>query len=192
MFQKPRQIHHIHGPTSCGPLIYSSQGPNTTNVTMTNVPSKIVQILNFSSVTPPIQNPKPPPTITSCKYRLLNTVFFTTPHILTVRTTLLMDDDPLRIKDLAVSYDYLMYKIHDHIALLLETTFSLVESKQRLIEQDYFQQQLQLDKNIADAQALLDQCDDLELQFMKLDQLYLFVDDFKDRVARLEKEFDAL
>lgn len=103
-----------------------------------------------------------------------------------------MDDDPLRIKDLAVNYDYLMYKIHDHIALLLETTFSLVESKQRLIEQDYFQQQLQLDKNIADAQALLDQCDDLELQFMKLDQLYLFVDDFKDRVARLEKEFDAL
>ncbi|PVH14212.1 uncharacterized protein CXQ87_002339 [Candidozyma duobushaemuli] len=103
-----------------------------------------------------------------------------------------MDDDPLRIKDLAVSYDYLMYKIHDHIASLSETTFSSVESKQRLIEQDYFQQQLQLDKNIADAQALLDQCDDLELQFMKLDQLYSFVDDFKDRVARLEKEFDAL
>lgn len=103
-----------------------------------------------------------------------------------------MDDDPLQIKDLAVSYDYLMYKIHDHIALLLETTFALVEAKQRLIEQDYFQQQLHLDESIAEAQAQLGQCDEIELSFMKLEQLYAFVDDFKLRISRLEKEYAAL
>lgn len=102
------------------------------------------------------------------------------------------DDDPLRIKDLAVSYDYLMYKIHDHIESLLETTFQSVETKQRLIEQDYFEDQLHMDENIAQAQKLLKQCDDLELLFMKLDQLYLFVDDFKTRVAYLETEFDKI
>ncbi|GBL50986.1 hypothetical_protein [Candidozyma auris] len=102
------------------------------------------------------------------------------------------DDDPLKIKDLAVTYDYLMYKIHDHIATLSEITYKSVQTKQRLIEQDYFQHQLHLDENVAEIQSLLKSCDDIELQFMKLDQLYSFVDDFKARVAYLEEEFDKV
>lgn len=107
-------------------------------------------------------------------------------------TSMPEDDDPLKIKDLAVSYDYLMYKIHDHITTLAEKTYESVQKKQQLVENDYFHDQLHLDENIADAQELLKQCDEIQLQFMKLDQLYVFVEDFKKRLMVVESEFNRL
>lgn len=99
------------------------------------------------------------------------------------------DDDPLELKDLAVKFDYLMYKINDRIAALSEQTHQSVVAKQHLIQHDYFGRQLGLDAEMARADALLAQCAELELLFMKLDQLYIFVDDFKARLAVLERGF---
>ncbi|OBA21623.1 hypothetical protein METBIDRAFT_27524, partial [Metschnikowia bicuspidata var. bicuspidata NRRL YB-4993] len=99
------------------------------------------------------------------------------------------DDDPLLLKDLAVDFDYLMFKIKDHILGLAELTNTSVASKKQLIENDYFAQQLQLDAQLADADSTLKECAELEMLFLKLSQLRQFVDGFKTRLASLEHEY---
>ena len=99
-------------------------------------------------------------------------------------------DDPLQLKDLAVDFDYLMFKIKDHILGLAELTQKSVTTKMRLIEDDYLTQQLALESQIAEADAILRECTDLETLFMKLGQFQGFVDDFKTRLSVLEHEFN--
>lgn len=100
-----------------------------------------------------------------------------------------MSDDPLELKQLAIKYDYLIYKINDHISTLSEQTFLAVTKKTELVSDDYFDQQLQLDQRLQKADQLLRQCNDIDMLFLKLSQLYMFVDDFKERIAHLEREF---
>ncbi|EGV66696.1 hypothetical protein PSN45_002684 [Yamadazyma tenuis] len=99
------------------------------------------------------------------------------------------EEDPMGLKQLALSYDYLIYKINDHVKSLSDITFESVSQKESLIKRDYLQQQLKLDMEMAQIDKLLVECDKLELEFMKLDQLKGFVDDFKVRVSRLETQF---
>lgn len=103
-----------------------------------------------------------------------------------------MDDDPLKLKDLAVQYDYLMFKISDHISNLAELTYQSVISKQQVIEQDYFENQLNLEKELEDSNKVIEECNKLEMVYTKLDQLYLFVDDFKTRLTQLENKFKEI
>lgn len=98
-----------------------------------------------------------------------------------------MDDDPLALKQLAVKFDYLVYKINDQVTTLAEQTYSAVQQKQRLID-DYLHQ-LHLDQHLEDADELLRRCDDLERDLIKLNQLYVFVNEFKGRISGLEKSF---
>lgn len=98
-------------------------------------------------------------------------------------------DDPLQLKLLAVNYEYLMYKINDHIGNLSEKTNVAVEEKRRLIEDDYFVKQLDIDTQLKHADDLLAECNEVEQQLMKLDQLYGFADDFKQRISDLEEQF---
>lgn len=102
------------------------------------------------------------------------------------------DEDPLVLKDLALNFDYLMYKIGDHISNLSEMTYDAVNAKQNFVNKEYLQGQLKLDGEIEEIDFILDKCKELELEFMKLDQLYLFVEDFKSRLSRLESGFQAL
>lgn len=102
------------------------------------------------------------------------------------------DDDPLEIKDLAVKYDYLIYKINDHITNLADITHESIMTKRKLIDEEYFDKQLNLDEQLRSADRLLDECKQLEALFMKLDQLYMFVSDFKNRTSALEREFNHL
>lgn len=98
-------------------------------------------------------------------------------------------DDPLQLKLLAVNYEYLMYKINDHIGNLAEKTNLAVEQKKRLIEDDYFVKQLDIESQLKQADDLLAECNEVERQLMKLDQLYGFAEDFKQRIAYLEEQF---
>lgn len=104
----------------------------------------------------------------------------------------LVDDDPLQIKDLAVQYDYLIYKISDHISNLADLTYLSVISKQQLIEEDYFENQLGLDKELDESNKMIEECNKLEMVYTKLDQLYLFVEDFKTRITYLENRFKEM
>lgn len=102
------------------------------------------------------------------------------------------DEDPLVLKNLAVNFDYLMYKINDHISNLSEKTFNAVNAKQDFVNSEYLQKQLNLEKEINEIDLIISKCNDLELDFMKLDQLYLFVEDFKSRLNSLEDGFKEI
>lgn len=99
------------------------------------------------------------------------------------------DDDPLGLKQLALHYDYLIYRINDHIAGLSQDTYEAVSTKERAVTQEYLGDQLQLAQQLEDVDVLLQKCSELELEFMKVDQLKVFVGDFKERVLQLEMEF---
>lgn len=100
--------------------------------------------------------------------------------------------DPLELHKLSLSYDYLIYKINDHVALLSETTHQSILRKQELITTDYLQDQLQLAKEFKEIDEILEKCRNLELDFLKLDQLGGFIGEFKERVTQLERVFKEL
>jgi hypothetical protein len=100
--------------------------------------------------------------------------------------------DPLELHKLLLSFDYLMFKIKDDIANLTDQTYRSIIQKQKLIDEDYLQDQLHLQQELEYCDLLLRKCDQLETDFSKLQQLYLFVDSFKICLARLETEFEQL
>lgn len=103
-----------------------------------------------------------------------------------------MSNDHLQLKDLAVRFDYLMFKISDHINTLAEQTHDSVSAKAIAVEDEYLQKQLQLDRVIAEIDQCQRECKELEALFTKLDQLYLFVDDFKNRLSSIESVFKSM
>lgn len=96
-------------------------------------------------------------------------------------------DDPLEIKKLAVSFDYLMYKIKDRVTSLAERTFEAVSAKHQWINSDYLGKQLDVSGQLEEIDGILQACDAVENQFMRLEQLELFVADFGRRIAKLEE-----
>ncbi|EGW34965.1 uncharacterized protein SPAPADRAFT_145674 [Spathaspora passalidarum NRRL Y-27907] len=102
------------------------------------------------------------------------------------------DPDPLELRKLALSYDYLMYKINDYISNLTEITYRSIQTKQGLINEEYFDKQLQLSSQFEQIDQMLTTCNQLELEFLKLDQLELFISEFKQRLGKLEQEFQAI
>lgn len=101
-------------------------------------------------------------------------------------------DDPLGLKELAIRYDYLMFKIQDRISSLADQTYQSVLAKQTAIEDNYFKEQLNLDSKIDEINKVVDSCNELELEFMKLEQIEGFINDFKQRLVGLEREYNKL
>ena len=102
------------------------------------------------------------------------------------------DPDTLELRKLSLSYDYLMYKINDYINTLTEQTYQAIVSKQYQINQEYLNDQLKLFDNYDKIDELLKTVNNLEMEFLKLDQLDQFIFDFKQRLNILECEFDKL
>lgn len=98
-------------------------------------------------------------------------------------------DDPLQLKDLAVKFEYLMFKVKDHMSGLADATEEAVKLKASRVEEEYLRDQLDLGRHMADADRLLGLCRDLDSHFMKLKELYNFAEDFKTRTAALEERF---
>lgn len=101
-------------------------------------------------------------------------------------------EDPLGLKELALNYDYLVFKINDYIANLSQVTYDAVSSKEKLVKQDYLTNQLHLTDELQSIDELLRKCNELELEFIKVDQLKLFVEDFKQRLFELETEYQKM
>lgn len=102
------------------------------------------------------------------------------------------EDDPLELRNLAVSYDYLLFRIKDQVSTLTEITQQSVQNKRMLIEEKYFKEELNLENEFKEIDALFRMCDEIQLSFLKLDQLVDFVADFRSRLEHLEEEFDKL
>lgn len=98
------------------------------------------------------------------------------------------DEDPLGLRELGVRYDYLMYKIGDRMNQLAEETYTAVMAREEAIN-GYLDEQLDVKLQIADSERLIGECEKLELEFMKLDQLEQFILGFKERLNVLEREF---
>lgn len=98
-------------------------------------------------------------------------------------------EDPLALKELALNYDYLIYKINDHVKNLSEQTFESVSYKDKVIKEHFLANTLDLDNELKKVDDLIAKCDEIELEFLKLDQLTIFIDDFKKRVTKLESQF---
>lgn len=96
-------------------------------------------------------------------------------------------EDPLEITQLSLSYDYLLYKIKDHISSLSEATYNAVLNKQNL-SQEYLQDQLHIEREIDLINKSIQITNELELSFMKFAQLQMFIEDFKIRLDRLERK----
>ncbi|KAI5955672.1 hypothetical protein KGF54_001174 [Candida jiufengensis] len=101
------------------------------------------------------------------------------------------DSDPLELHQLSLSYDYLIYKIKDYIKTLTDQTYTSIVQKQNSINNDYFEK-LKLSKQYDNIDNLLKKCNDLELEFMKIDQLVIFVEEFKQRLDIIESRFKEL
>lgn len=99
------------------------------------------------------------------------------------------EEDPLGLKELALNYDYSIYKINDYINNLSEMTFDSVSKKDKLIKQEYFHEQLNLTEELDQVDKLVQKCNDIELEFMKIDQLQMFINDFKLRLSAIEQGF---
>ncbi|CCG22664.1 hypothetical protein CORT_0B09600 [Candida orthopsilosis Co 90-125] len=97
--------------------------------------------------------------------------------------------DPLELHKLSLSYDYLMFKIKDYIKTLTDQTYESVLQKQDHINHDYFENQLNLPIQYEEIDKLLKTCNELEQEFMKIDQLEMFAHDFKQRLDAIEKGF---
>lgn len=102
------------------------------------------------------------------------------------------DDDPLELRRLAVSYDYLVFKIKDRMAALIEETERAVVLKEQAVEEEYLGQKLAIGDRMEQIEKLNKRCDELEAEFARLEQLYVFVDDFKARLAALKQGFAAV
>ena len=99
------------------------------------------------------------------------------------------ETDPLELHKLSLSYDYLMFKIKDYIKTLTDQTYDSVLQKHDYIKHDYFERQLNLPQQYKEIDKLLKTCDDIEQEFMKIDQLEMFVNDFKQRLDVIERGF---
>lgn len=102
------------------------------------------------------------------------------------------DEDPLDLKKLSLSYDFLVFKIQDHLANLTERTYECIISKKDFVYDDYLGKQLGLQSKIKEVEDLLNECSKIESEFKKIEQLETFVEDFKTRLDILERRFLSL
>ncbi|ODV62234.1 Cnl1p ASCRUDRAFT_24961, partial [Ascoidea rubescens DSM 1968] len=93
--------------------------------------------------------------------------------------TISVDDDPLNVKQLALNFDYLIYKINDRIKSLAEETELSVSNKRYNVEV-FIEDEIQ--SEVVKFKDLNDQLDELLNDFLKVQQIDMIVKDFKQRI----------
>ncbi|KAH3674410.1 hypothetical protein WICMUC_003247 [Wickerhamomyces mucosus] len=94
------------------------------------------------------------------------------------------DDDPLGVKQLAVSFDYLMFKINDNLKnLTSETEKYLIDQKTSLTKELE-----SVDAMTDSLKHVMDKCANLNSEFMKIKQISFIAADFKERIRYIESK----
>lgn len=96
------------------------------------------------------------------------------------------DEDPLEVRNVALVFDYLMYKIKDHVA---EITDSVIQNV------DYARNQQELEisrvnRHIKKARQLITKCDRTDMEIEKLVQLQSITKDFCDRLMNVDRHMN--
>ncbi|CAL9735861.1 biogenesis of lysosome-related organelles complex 1 subunit Cnl1p [Monosporozyma servazzii] len=100
------------------------------------------------------------------------------------------EEDALGINKLIIAYDYLLYKINDHVQSIQYRTDMMCKRQNQLIEEDIIRGQI--DVNIEHFKHILKQCDELETHFDMMDQIDTIVQTFKDRLQDINAEYNNI
>ncbi|GMF06219.1 unnamed protein product [[Candida] boidinii] len=92
-------------------------------------------------------------------------------------------DDPLNVKELALSFDYLTYKIQDRVKTLSEN----IEVNLSFSKSNYEMEIFKITENLEHVKMLIKECDYLNDEFSKLEQINLISRDFVSRLTILDK-----
>ncbi|ODV98383.1 hypothetical protein PACTADRAFT_31778 [Pachysolen tannophilus NRRL Y-2460] len=95
-----------------------------------------------------------------------------------------VEDDPLGVKQLALNFDYLMYKISDRVKSLSEQTEDSITFQKNNYESDV----ARINMNLLKLNRLLKDCQELMNEFNKIGQIGLIAQDFKKRIIEIEKK----
>ncbi|CDK24618.1 unnamed protein product [Kuraishia capsulata CBS 1993] len=96
----------------------------------------------------------------------------------------LPDDDPLEVKSLALEFDYLIYKIQDRVKTLSDQTKDSVTAQKVNYENDI----ARINANIGQINDLVRECDLIENEFVKIEQISQIAKDFTMRLTQVEKK----
>lgn len=92
------------------------------------------------------------------------------------------EDDPLGVKKLALSFDYLLYKISEKMEGLAQQTEASVISRKEEADREL----VDVESSMGYLKALIQKCDELDNDFSKIEQISVIVGDFKERIKDLE------
>lgn len=95
------------------------------------------------------------------------------------------EDDPLGVKKLALSFDYLLFKIKERVEGLAEQTLLSVQNTRDGTDL----QMVDVAKSINKLKECQQSCRQLSDEFMMIEQIGHIVEGFRGRLALLEKEF---
>lgn len=93
-------------------------------------------------------------------------------------------DDPLGIGQLSRNFEQLVEKINERVRLLSSQVLQSVEGEQYAIGKSQIQAS---DNEIKRLKQLITQCDEFELDFLKIGQIADIAKEFKLRILALEK-----
>lgn len=92
------------------------------------------------------------------------------------------EDDPLGVKKLALSFDYLMYKISEKMEALSRQTEASVVSRKDEADKEL----VEIEESMNNLKELIKKCEDLDNDFTRIEQISVIVTDFKQRIKALE------
>ncbi|CUS21797.1 LAQU0S04e01002g1_1 [Lachancea quebecensis] len=98
--------------------------------------------------------------------------------------------DPFGIDRLSVDYDYLLYRIQDHVTSIQLSTTEICRQQNQLVEQGIIKDAI--DVNIEEMHRMLQKCEELEAHFDMLDQIDGIVQAFRPRLDAIVREHREL
>ncbi|KAH3685720.1 hypothetical protein WICPIJ_003320 [Wickerhamomyces pijperi] len=98
------------------------------------------------------------------------------------------DVDPLGISQLSLAFNYTVYKIQDSLQSIIIQTDEYIQHQSSMISKDL----VDIDDQLNDLKSTVKRCADLKMKFDTIEQIAMFVQDFKKRVDELESKLIEL
>ncbi|AGO12582.1 AaceriAER242Cp [[Ashbya] aceris (nom. inval.)] len=95
--------------------------------------------------------------------------------------------DPFRVDQLILDYDYLLYRIKDHVASIHLATTEVCRKQNQLVCSGIVEEII--DNNIKNVRELLAKCKELEAYFEQLNAIDGIVSTFHERMDEIVKQY---
>ncbi|GMM27965.1 hypothetical protein DAMA08_006810 [Martiniozyma asiatica (nom. inval.)] len=93
------------------------------------------------------------------------------------------DDDPLNVRELAENFDELVHQVNSRVQILADQLYLHVEARKTNADIDI----AEINNKLVEMRALINKCNELNMEIDKLEQLQLFTRDFNDRLENIQK-----